>query len=63
MNHLNYLNIVDSLSSLPKSENRYKNNTGEHFLAHLTYLGHTVPALNWMASNQPAEVINKTIVS
>lgn len=32
-------------------------NPGELFSAHLTYLAHTVPALNWMASHQPAEVI------
>ena len=37
-------------------------NPGELFSAHLTYLAHTVPALNWMASHQPAEVITVTIV-
>ena len=37
-------------------------NPGELFSAHLTYLGHTVPAINWMASNQPAEVTTVTIV-
>ena len=33
---------------------------GGQFSAHLSYLGHTVPAINWTGSSQPAEVRSRT---
>ena len=33
---------------------------GGQFSAHLSYLSHTVPAINWTGSSQPAEVRSRT---